>query len=80
MPNDYVGQALADMSTEPLELDETQPEDRRRYNRGNRGNRGGGRPFARRTLVINGVVQDGTYTVVSYNRETIILEQANIAR
>lgn len=50
--------------------------DRRRYNRGTRGNRGGGRKHARRTLLIDGVVQDGHYTVVSIDRNTIVLQSA----
>lgn len=40
-------EAFAQMGAAPLELDEAQPTDRRRYNRGTRGNRGGGRKHAR---------------------------------
>ena len=70
-------EAFAQMGRAPLELDEAQPTDKRRYNRGTRGNRGGGRKHARRTLLIDGVVQDGHYTVVSINRNTIVLESAD---
>ena len=37
--NEY-DEAFAQMGKAPLELDEAQPTDRRRYNRGTRGNRG----------------------------------------
>jgi hypothetical protein len=50
--------------------------DNRRNNRGNPGNRGGGRPRLRKTLVINGVIQDGHWTVVSVTPETIVIEEA----
>ncbi len=69
-------EAFAQMGVAPLELDEAQPEDRRRYNRGIKGNRGGGRKHARRTLLIDGVVQDGHYVVVSIDRNTIVLQSA----
>lgn len=47
-------------------------EDRRRYNRGTLGNRGG-RPPKPKTLVIDGVVQDGQYAVVAVTPETVTL-------
>jgi hypothetical protein len=49
--------------------------DNRRNNRGNPGNRGGGRPRLRKTLVMNGVPQDGYWTVVSVTKETIVIEE-----
>lgn len=47
-------------------------EDRRKYNRGTPGNRGG-RPPKAKTLVIDGVVQDGQYAVVAVTPETVTL-------
>lgn len=38
------------------------------------GTRGGGRPRLRRTLVIDGVLQEGHYLVVSLTKETIVLQ------
>lgn len=47
-------------------------EDRRKHNRGTLGNRGG-RPPKPKTLVIDGVVQDGQYAVVAVTPETVTL-------
>jgi len=53
--------------------------DRRKFNRGTVGNRGG-RPPKRRTLVMDGIIQDGHWRVVSVNDETIVIESINAAR
>ena len=71
------GAAVATMAAESLELDETQPTDRRRHNRGVPGNRGGGRPAKRKTLLIDGVLQDGHYQLVAITSETIVLQTIN---
>ena len=69
-------EAFRQMGAAPLDLDEAQPTDKRRYNHGTPGNRGGGRKLARRTLLIDGIVQDGHYVVVSIDRNTIVLQSA----
>lgn len=50
------------------------PDDGRRRNRGVEGNSGGGRPPKRKTLLLNGVIQDGHWRIVSVTAETIVLE------
>lgn len=76
MNNEY-DEAFRQMGAAPLDLDEARPTDKRRYNRGVKGNRGGGRKLARRTLLIDGVAQNGHYVVVSIDRNTVVLETTN---
>lgn len=66
--------AFALMGNAPLELDETQPIDRRKRNRGVPGNRGGARPRKAKTLLIDGALQDGEYYLLAITSETIALQ------
>lgn len=66
-------EAFAQMGSAPLELDETQPIDRRKRNRGVKGNGGGARPRKAKTLLIDGVLQDGEYYLLAITPETITL-------
>lgn len=50
------------------------PDDGRRRNRGVEGNSGGGRPPKKKTLLLNGVLQDGHWRIVDVTSETIALE------
>lgn len=54
--------------------DETQPIDRRKRNRGVPGNRGGARPRKAKTLLIDGVLQDGEYYLLAITPKTITLQ------
>lgn len=72
-------EAFCQMGEAPLEIDEAQPIDRRRFNRGTVGNKGG-RPAKRKTLIINGVTQDGHWRLVDETPETIIIESADRTR
>lgn len=51
--------------------------DKRLLNRGVPGNKGGGRPAKRKTLLIDGVLQDGHYQLVAITSETIVLQTIN---
>ena len=65
--------AFKEMGSAPLEYGETQPGDKRKFNRGTKGNKGGGRPRRKRTLVIDGIAQDGSYAIVSITADTIAI-------
>lgn len=67
-------EAFRQMGSAPLEPGETQPVDRRRYNRGSRGNRGGGRPRRKRVLIIDGIQQDGCFVLIEMTADSIIVE------
>jgi hypothetical protein len=51
--------------------------DGRRRNRGVIGNKGGGRHPKRKTLLIDGIIQDGHYQLVAVTSETIVLQTVN---
>lgn len=70
-------EAFRQMSEAPLVNVQREHGDRRRFNRGTKGHKGGtGRPRGLRTLVIDGIVQDGHYVLVSCDRWTIVLQSA----
>lgn len=56
------------------QINEATPVDGRRHNRGVPGNKGGGRPAKRKTLLIDGIIQDGHYQLVAVTPETIVLQ------
>lgn len=41
------------------------------------GTRAGGRPAKRKTLLIDGIIQDGHYQLVTVTSETIVLQTIN---
>lgn len=53
------------------------PDDGRRQNQGVEGNSGGGRPPKKKTLLLNGVVQDGHWRIVDVTTDSIILESVD---
>jgi hypothetical protein len=58
----------------------TEKRSRGRQSGANYGARSGGRPRRAKTLVINGVIQDGHWTVVSVTPETIVIESSATGR
>lgn len=62
------------------EQQEAPPLNPRRNNRGVPGNRGGGRKPKPKTLVIDGILQDGHYQLVSVTPETIVLKSIHADR
>lgn len=72
--------ALEEMGREPLEpYENVGPRRRGRRAGASYGTRAGGRPPKLKTLLIDGVLQDGAYRVVDINSDSIVIESVGAA-